>query len=94
MDLATLLGIVLGIAFLIYGMYDGGDITSFLSVSSLVVTAGGGIASTLVAFSLEDFKNVFKALPKLFEESYSHLLEQFKCSWRCPKKQDEKVFWL
>ncbi len=66
MDLATLLGIVLGIAFLIYGMYDGGDINSFLSVSSLAVTAGGGIASTLVAFSLEDFKNVFKALPKLF----------------------------
>ena len=30
MDLTTLLGIVLGIAFLIYGMYDGETLTRFL----------------------------------------------------------------
>ncbi len=69
MDLATLLGIVLGIAFIVYGMLDGGDIASFISLSSLAVTAGGGIASTILAFSLEDFKNVFKALPKIFKRN-------------------------
>lgn len=67
MDLATLIGIILGVGCLIWGMYDGGDPASFLSLSSLAVTLGGGVASTIIAFTLEDFKNVFKALPKLFK---------------------------
>lgn len=67
MDLATLIGILFGAVCLIWGMYDGGDVTSFLSISSLAVTFGGGVASTLLAFTMKDFKNMFKALPKIMK---------------------------
>jgi len=65
MDLATLIGIILGFACIIWGMYDGGDPSSFWSLSSIAVTFGGGLASTILAFTVEDFKNLFRALPKI-----------------------------
>jgi len=66
MDLATLIGIIFGIACILWGMYDGGDPSAFLSLSSLAVTVGGGLASTIIAFTLDDLKNVIRVLPKLF----------------------------
>jgi len=65
MDLATLIGIIFGIICLLWGMYDGGNPSSFWSLSSIAVTMGGGIASTIIAFTLEDFRNVMRVLPKL-----------------------------
>jgi len=67
MDLATLLGFLLGTGFLLYGMLDGGgSLSSFWSLSSIAVTFGGGIASTVLAFTMDDVKKVGKLLPKLF----------------------------
>ena len=57
MDLASLLGLLLGIAFLVYGMLDGGgSLSSFWSLSSIAVTMGGGIASTIIGFTMDDLK--------------------------------------
>lgn len=78
MDLATLIGILFGAACLIWGMYDGGDPSSFWSLSSLAVTFGGGVASSIIAFTLEDIKNVFRALPKLIKrenQSPYHIIQ-------------------
>ena len=66
MDLATIIGIILGIACVIWGMYDGGDPSAFWSLSSIAVTFGGGLASTILGFTVEDLKNLIKVLPKLF----------------------------
>jgi len=66
MDLATLIGILLGVACVIWGMYDGGDPSSFFSISSIAVTFGGGLASSILGFTVEDLKNLIKVLPKLF----------------------------
>jgi len=67
MDLATLLGVILGIGFLLYGMLNGGgSLGSFWSLSSMAVTFGGGIASTILSFTMDDIKKVGKLLPKIF----------------------------
>lgn len=69
MDLASLIGLVLGVGFLIYGMLDGGgSLSSFWSLSSIAVTMGGGIASTILGFTVEDLKKLGKALPKVFKK--------------------------
>ncbi len=69
MDLASLLGLLLGIAFLVYGMLDGGgSLSSFWSLSSIAVTMGGGIASTIIGFTMDDLKKLGKVMPKIFKK--------------------------
>jgi len=69
MDLATLLGFVLGTGFLLYGMLSGGGaLSSYWSLSSIAVTIGGGIASTILGFTMDDIKKVGKLLPKIFSK--------------------------
>lgn len=69
MDLATLIGVILGVVCLIYGMLDGGgQASSFWSLSSIAVTVGGGIASSIIGFSMEDVKNAMRAFPKIFKQ--------------------------
>ena len=78
MDLATLIGILFGAACILWGMYDGGDPSRFFSISSIAVTFGGGVASTILAFTLEDIRNVFRALPKLIRrknQSPYHIIQ-------------------
>ena len=68
MDLATLLGLIFGSVFILWGMLDGGgSISSFWSLSSLAVTVGGGIASTIIGFTMEDMKKVGKLMPLIFK---------------------------
>jgi chemotaxis protein MotA len=70
MDLATLLGLLFGAAFIVWGMLDGGgSISSFWSLSSLAVTVGGGIASTMIGFTMDDIKKVGKLLPLIFKKN-------------------------
>jgi len=69
MDLATLLGLLLGAAFMLFGMLDGGGkLSSYWSVSSIAVTMGGGIASTILGFTMEDLKRIGKLLPIIFKK--------------------------
>ncbi len=72
MDLATIIGLILGIGCLVYGILNGGELSSFVSVGSLAVTMGGGIAATLISFELDDIKKITKLLPQIFKkEEYS-----------------------
>lgn len=69
MDLATLLGFILGAAFMLMGMLDGGGyLSSYWSLSSLAVTLGGGIASTIIGFTMDDLKKIGKLLPVIFKK--------------------------
>lgn len=69
MDLATLLGLLLGTAFMLLGMLSGGgSLSSYWSISSLAVTIGGGIASTMIGFTMDDLKKVAKLMPILFKK--------------------------
>ncbi len=70
MDIATVIGIVLGFGLIVVSILLGGSLTAFIDIPSLVVVLGGTVASTLTAFPLGSvlrffgvFKTAFFAKP-------------------------------
>jgi chemotaxis protein MotA len=62
MDLATILGIIVGLALMIVSIMIEGDISLFVSLPSLMIVLGGTMASIMVNFSM---KEVLSVLPLL-----------------------------
>lgn len=59
MDIATLIGIVAGLAVVIGAIFVGGDLGAFFDVPSIMVVFGGTTAATFIKFPMKD---VFIAL--------------------------------
>ena len=55
MDLATIVGMFLGISLVGYAMLSGGGADAFISPQSVMIVIGGGIASVLTSVSLKNF---------------------------------------
>lgn len=69
MDVATLLGFVLGLSLIIWSMTHGGGFGAlklFVHPPAAAVVVGGSIAAILVHFPLSDFKNLIKVILKNF----------------------------
>lgn len=67
MDIATILGLVLGMACMIFGIVSGGTIGAFVDPPSVFITIGGGLASTIICFPLSDTLKVIKIVPRVFK---------------------------
>lgn len=52
MDLATIIGIVLGTAIVGAAIFIGGDFSSFVNIPSVLIVFGGAIAATVLRFEL------------------------------------------
>jgi chemotaxis protein MotA len=74
MDKATLLGLFLGIFFLIFGM-GVGSIPSFINPPSILVTFGGTFGSIFIAFSFEQVMSSFKIAKKTFNTEANDPIE-------------------
>lgn len=66
MDIATILGLVMGMGCILFGMLSGGTLASFIDPASIAITVGGGIASTIICFPLTETVRVVKLLPIAF----------------------------
>ena len=66
MDISTVLGLLLGIVFIIGGIYTTGQLDSYIDIPSIVIVLGGTIASTLASFPLKNFLNTSKVFKKAF----------------------------
>lgn len=71
MDLASLIGIISGIFFLIFTMWIGADwditgLGGFLDWPSILCVVGGTIASTMISFPLPALANAVKAVRLVF----------------------------
>ncbi len=66
MDLATILGIVGGIALVIFGMLSGGSISAFIDPPSMLITFGGAIMATLASFRLDQILTSIQVLKVAF----------------------------
>lgn len=66
MDISTIVGILLGFAFMIFGIITSGDLASYIHIPSIIITLGGTLASTLTCFPIKDFANTMKVLKKAF----------------------------
>lgn len=66
MDIATILGLILGIFFTIFGILLSGDLISYIHIPSIVITLGGTVAATLLSYPLKSFINLWKVMQKAF----------------------------
>lgn len=80
MDIATVIGLLLGVMLIIGAiLLGGGSFAAFIDPPSIMVVLGGSIAATLISFPLKSFLNLFKVTMKAFFyklESVPELIEQ------------------
>lgn len=79
MDIATIIGVLLGLICIIGAIAVGTGAKMFLNIPSLVLTIGGMICATLIHFSLPQFLGIFSIVKKtIFTKlpSKSKLIQQ------------------
>jgi chemotaxis protein MotA len=67
MEFGTLIGLIAGIACISYGIFSGGDISSFISLPSIAITFGGGLCSTIISFPFSDTLRAIRLIPLIFK---------------------------
>lgn len=60
MDLATLIGLVLGTALLFIAILLGGSLLLFINIPSIMIVAGGTFATVMIRFGMSDVINAIK----------------------------------
>jgi chemotaxis protein MotA len=64
MDIATIIGILLGFGVILGSIVMGGGAGMFFHIPSLCVTIGGMLCSTMIHFSLPQFLSIFSIIKK------------------------------
>jgi chemotaxis protein MotA len=62
MDLATIIGLVLANVLVVISILLEGSLWSFYSLSSIMITVGGSIASTMASFSMSDIVGAVRVI--------------------------------
>lgn len=65
MDIATIIGLVLGVACVIFGM-SSGDVSQFWDVDSVLITIGGAVGATIMSFPLSNILKIGGAFKTAF----------------------------
>lgn len=68
MDIATILGIGVGLFFVALGILADGDIMSYIDLASIYIVLGGSIAATFVAYPLNRVLEAVKIASKAFSD--------------------------
>lgn len=66
MDISSIIGLILGIVFMIWGIFNSGDVSAYWDPTSIAITLGGTLASTLTSFPMRDIGKIGKVLKKAF----------------------------
>ena len=66
MDLATIIGLVAGIGFVIFGILQGGSLLLFWNIPSVLIVGGGTIGATLINYPLTEILGVVKVVRNAF----------------------------
>jgi chemotaxis protein MotA len=77
MDITTILGIVLGMAFILITMLLGGSPALFMNAPSVMITVGGTIAAIMTSYTMKDltnFVNVLKNTLSVSEEAPDEII--------------------
>jgi len=64
MDIATIIGILLGFSVIVGSIIIGGGAAMFFHVPSLCITIGGMLCATMIHFSLPQFLSIFSIIKK------------------------------
>lgn len=66
MDLGTFLGLASGISLVLGAIFMGGSLREFLDIASIMIVLGGTLASTCVAFPVQEVMQAFSAMLQIF----------------------------
>lgn len=66
MDIASIIGCVSGVGFILGTIIMGGPIGMFINIPSIFIVVGGTIAATMIGFPLGDILGIFKTAIKVF----------------------------
>jgi chemotaxis protein MotA len=67
MDIATLLGLVIGLTAILVGqVLEGGHISQIVQPTAALIVLGGTLGATLVSFPTQDIVHALRAFPQLF----------------------------
>lgn len=70
-DIASIVGMLLGVVMFVFGVLSNGGVASLHSMwdtASFIITIGGSIAGTLASFKLADFINGIKSIKLIFKD--------------------------
>jgi len=79
MDIATLFGLIFGVAIILIAILGSSGIGIFINVPGLLMVVGGTFAATLIKFPFDEVKGAFKVAAQAFtkrEEKLETLIEQ------------------
>ncbi len=66
MDISTVIGLVMVVTLTVGSILLSGDLGSFIDIPSVIIVFGGTLASTLIAFPIDEVKNLGKLFKKAF----------------------------
>ena len=66
MDIATIIGLIMGIGLVLGSIAMGGGLMPFVNIPSMMITIGGSIAALLINFPLANVLGVFSVVAKCF----------------------------
>ena len=64
MDIATIIGIILGFSVISLAIIQGGGGAAFIHIPSMAIVVGGMLCATLIHFSLSQFLGIFSVIKK------------------------------
>lgn len=67
MDIATIVGLLGAMIFLIISILLGGSIMTFINLPSVMITIGGAFMATLVSYPMDRYLNALKAISIVFK---------------------------
>ena len=74
MDIATLIGIIVGAVMVVFGILWGNGVSTlqnFVDVPSIIITIGGSLSGLITSYTLKDFLGSFKGIG-LADPKYDH----------------------
>lgn len=79
MDIASIIGIVLGLVMLVFGILsNGASIMDYVDVASAIITFGGAFASVLTSHTMQDFISGLKGITLAFKVPVINTSEMIK----------------
>lgn len=79
MDIASLIGIIMGFFMLVYGIISNhADVMTYLNFPSAIITFGGALFATMLSYSMQDFLNSMKSIRLVFKASKMNTSEMIK----------------
>ena len=80
MDIATVVGLILGCALIVTAIILGGTPLIFVNVQSILIVVGGTLAATLIRFPGNEVAKTFQVVKNAFSKtltSHNELIQQF-----------------